>query len=309
MKNLLVIGGSYFTGRVFVEELVKQGGYNIFVFNRGNIPLNFKGVTELRGDRENEERIRKTVPEKEWHAVVDFCGYTPEHIEKMIRSIPGTLHHYIFISSTAVYENTSDLPIKEDAAKVSKRQPELGPYADYGLNKWLAEISLRSECEKKGIAYTCLRPAIIYGPYNYAPRESYFFDLLRDNKPMVVPKNELALYSFVSVPDVAKVILKCLGNEKVFNQAFNLAGEELISYPRLAQVLEIISGKKPKTIKMSLDEIRQQEIPLPFPPDSHLIYSGEKIRRVLDIEYTPFTDGMRDTYKYYQLVQKVRNEK
>jgi nucleoside-diphosphate-sugar epimerase len=303
MKNILIIGGSYFTGRVFVEELLKQGGYNIFVFNRGNIPLNFKGVTELKGDREDQDRIRNTLPEKEWHAVVDFCAYTPDHIEKMIRSIHGTLHQYIFISTTAVYETTFDLPIKEDAAKVSKPQPELGPYADYGLNKWLAEISLRSEGEKRGIAYTCLRPAIIYGPYNYAPRESYFFDLLRDNKPMVVPKNELALYSFVSVLDAAKIILKCLGNEKALNETFNIAGEELISYPRLAQMLEVISGKKPKIIKMTLDEIRQMEIPLPFPPDSHLVYSGEKIRRVLDIEYTPFTEGMRETYKYYQMLQ------
>jgi nucleoside-diphosphate-sugar epimerase len=39
MKNLLVIGGSYFVGRVFIEELLNNTEYNLYVMNRGRIPL------------------------------------------------------------------------------------------------------------------------------------------------------------------------------------------------------------------------------------------------------------------------------
>jgi len=306
MKNILIIGGSYFVGRIFVEELIKEKSYEIYVYNRGNLPLNIKGVTELVGDRNDEERIKRTIPDQQWDVLVDFCGYTPDEVKKMIRSLPGNLNQYIYISTTSVYENIKDLPIREDAPKLSKPQPELGQYADYGYNKRRSECQLKAECEKKQITYTSLRPAIIYGEYNYAPRETYFFDLIRDDKTVVLPENDLALFSFVYVIDVARIIIKCLGNEKVLGRAFNVAGEELVSYQRMVELFEEISGKTVSTQKMSIAEINEKRIPLPFPLDSHLVYSGGKICEVLRFEYTPFLNGMRRAYQYYQLVQKHR---
>ena len=309
MKDILIIGGSYFAGRVLLEKLIQEKDYNIFIYNRGNIRLNWKEVTEFVGDRDNEERMKQVIPDKEWDAVIDFCAYTPEHIEKAVRSVPGKLNHYIFISTTTVYQDILDLPIKENAPKLTDIQPELGPYADYGFNKWRSECKLQEECKKRGIRFTSLRPAIIYGRYNYAPRESYFFDLLRDNKPVIIPENKLPLFSFVWVVDVARIIIKCIGNDKVFDQAFNISADDLVSYRRLTEVLGEISGKKPDIQLMSIDEINEKRISLPFPLDSHLVYSGALIKRVLDFEYTPFLEGMRGTYKYYRLVQEKMKEK
>jgi nucleoside-diphosphate-sugar epimerase len=306
VKNILIIGGSYFAGRILVEELLKEKSYEISVYNRGRLPLNFEGVTELVGDRNDEERIKETIPDKEWDVLIDFCGYTPDQIDIMMRALPGTLDHYIYISTSSVYESTLDLPIREDAPKLSKVQPELGDYADYGYNKWLSECKLKTECERKQIQYTSLRPAIIYGEYNYAPRETYFFDLIRDDETVVFPKNDLALFSFVYVIDLARMIIQCLGNEKVFGRAFNVAGEELVSYRKMFEVFEEISGKTVSIQEMNIDEINEKRIPLPFPVDNHLIYSGSKISEVLGFKYTPFLDGMRRAYQYYQMVQEHR---
>ena len=306
MKNILVLGGSYFAGRVFVEALLKAKNHNVFVFNRGRAPLKYKGLTEIVGDRNDPERIRAAIPNISWHAVVDFCAYTPLDIERVLGSLTGVVEHYVFISTTTVCRETWDLPIKEFSPKLVGPQPELGEYSDYGYNKWQSECKLKGDCEKLNIPYTTLRPSIIYGRYNYAPRESYFFDLIRDNKPVIIPDNELALFSFIWVVDMARIIMKCLGNDKVFNQAFNLAAKELISYRRLVEVLELITGKKLKTIKLGIDEINRRRIPLPFPIDTHLIYSSAKIKQALGFQCTPFLDGMRDTYTYYQWVQKMR---
>ncbi len=303
MKNILIIGGSYFAGRVLVENLIREGNYNIFVYNRGRVPLRLKEVTEIVGDRDDELQIRNGIPEKDWHALVDFCAYTPDHIGKMIRSLPGTLNHYIYISTTSVYENTWNLPITEESPKLSGPQPELGAYADYGYNKWLAEMKLNQECEKRAIAFTTLRPSIIYGKYNYAPRESYFFDLIRDDKPFIIPDNDLALFSFVWVEDVSKIIMGCIGNERMFNQTLNVCTGELVSYRRLVEVFEEISCKKFNIVKMRIQDIDAKRIPLPFPFDVHLIYSGIKINQILRFEYTPFVYGMKKTYEYYQWLQ------
>jgi len=304
MKNILIIGGSYFAGKIFVEELLREKDCNIFVYNRGNIPLKKEGVTELIGDRNDVGRIKQVIPDKQWDALVDFCAYTPEEIEIIIDSIPGALKHYIFISTTTVNQNTLDLPIKEDALKLAGSQPELGPYADYGYKKWLSECRLNKLCEEKDIFCTSLRPAVIYGEYNYAPRETYFFDLIRDNKTVILPDNELPLYSFVYVVDLARIIIGAICNPKVFGRAFNVAAPELVSYQRMIEVFEEISGKKINTRQMSIGDINRKNMPLPFPLDSHLIYSGAGIQKFLEFEYTPFVKGMQRTYEYYLLVQK-----
>ncbi len=309
MKNILIIGGSYFAGRIFVEEMLKTKDYNLYVFNRGHLPFNRKDVIELKGDREKIDDIKGKIPDLNWDALVDFCAYTPDHISKMISSLPGTLKHYIFISTTTIYENVLGLPVAEDAPKVMKVQPELGQYAEYGYNKWRAELRLKEECVKKGIEFTSLRPSIVYGEYNYAPRESWFFDQIRDEKPLVLPDPGLALFSFVYVLDLARILIKTILNENMFNLGLNVASEELVSYPRLYEVFKNVTNKDFETIDMDIETINSKRIPIPFPPDIHLVYSGKKLQDILGVKFTPLMDGMKRTYAYYQMVQDAKNKK
>jgi nucleoside-diphosphate-sugar epimerase len=306
MKNILVIGGSYFAGRVFVEEMSRQTGINLHVLNRGRYPLGIEGVKELVGDREDIDQIEQAIPAKDWDAVVDFCGYTPRHVEDAIRHVPGSIGHYIFISTTTVYASTRRIPLVEAADKLAQPQPGLGDYAQYGYQKWLAECALRRECEPRRIPFTSLRPAIIYGPYNYAPRESFFFNLLVDKKPITLPENDLTLFNFIWVVDMARLIIRCVQDERVYGEAFNLASDELISYSRIVEVLEEITGRDLERVALPVTAINEQGIELPFPLDEHLVYSGEKIRRLFDFEYTPFAVGMRETLKYFLMVRKTR---
>ncbi len=301
MKNILIIGGSYFSGRILVEELVKEKELDIFIYNRGNRPLNKNSVTELVGDRSDITRIKEVIPPNNWDVVIDFCAYTPEDIETMIDALPGRVNHYIYISTTTIYEESLDLPVEENALTLSGPNPQLGQYSDYGYNKWLAECKLKEKCEAKQIPYTVFRPAIIYGEYNYAPRESYFFDLIENDKTLIIPDNELPLFSFVYVIDVANIIKKSISNDKVYNETFNLAAKEMISYKRLMEVFREITGKAITTKRMSGAMIDKKGVPLPFPLDHHLLYSGDKVSRVLDFKYTPFTNGMKNTYEYYKL--------
>ena len=301
MKNILVIGGSYFAGKIFIEELIKRKEYLIYALNRGNRPLGMDGVKEIVCDRQNPGQLKSSIPPVKWDAVIDFCAYTPDDIKILFSALSGhSVRHYVYISTTSIYKETMALPVKEEAPMLEGPQPELGPsYADYAYNKLLGEREVIELSGKTGIPYTFLRPAIIYGKYNYAPRESYFFDLILQGKTVVLPANRLALFSFVSVWDVARAIIECIGNEKTCNKAFNLAAGELVSYYRLIEVLKDITGEMIATKAVSVKEIDQRRIPLPFPLDSHLIYSGILIKDVLNFEYTPFIEGMKKTYECY----------
>jgi len=301
MKNILIVGGSYFVGKTFVEEMRKHHDYAIYVMNRGNVPLNLEGVEEIVCDRHDAFAIQGIVPAQDWHVVMDFCAYEPDDIDLFIYNLPGSVHHYIYISTATVYQNSLRLPMKEDFPKLTGPLP--GPHGDYAYKKWLAEVKLKEVCEERGIAHTSLRPAFIYGKYNYAPRESYFFDLIARDEPIPVPSLPQALFSMVSVWDVAGICIACLGNEQVFNAAFNVAAEEIISYDRLIETMEEVVGRKLDVRRMSIAEIERQRIPLPFPLEEQLIYSGSLLQQTLEYEFMPFLEGMKKTYNWYLKIE------
>jgi 2'-hydroxyisoflavone reductase len=300
MKNLLIIGGSYFLGRIFVENLSQNSDYRIYVVNRGNCPLKLEGVVELKCDRNDITALKALLPKLSWHAVVDFCAYTPQDVNNLfLIPLCKMVNHYIFISTVSVYAPTKNLSIKENSPTLTGPQPELGPAANYGYQKLMAEKSMTIQCRHNHIPFTCLRPSIIYGKYNYAPRESYFFDLIHKNQLVVIPENDLPLFQFISVWDAAQILSLCLGNPDTYNKTFNLSAPELISYGRLIEILEVISGRPVSKKFMRVAEIDEKRIPLPFPLDSHLIYSGELIQHTLGFKYTSFIEGMQKTYDWY----------
>jgi 2'-hydroxyisoflavone reductase len=298
MKNALIIGGSYFVGRVFVEEFSKVPGYAIYVMNRGNVPLGMKGVTEIRCDRHDTEAMSEAIPSLMWDAVMDFCAYRADDITRVLHVIPAhAIGHYVFISTASIYDRTTELPVCEGARTVAGPQP--GPHGDYAYNKYLAEEELKRGCREGDIPWTILRPTFIYGKYNYAPRESYFFDLIQKGENVILPDNDLALFTFVSVWDVARAIIGCIANRETHEKAFNLSGEELVSYPRLVDVLRLVTGIDLRVEYRSVERIVAQGIPLPFPLEEHLVYSGARITRVVGFSYMPFLEGMRATYEWY----------
>jgi len=302
MKNILIIGGSYFIGRAFVEELQNYSEYAAYVINRGNRPLKLQGVQEILCDRHNATMLSKVVPSLEWDAVVDFCAYEPDDVSGLLQSLSGSVRQYIYISTATVYRDSLTLPMKEDALKLDG--PLSGPYGDYAYKKWLTELKLEELCRERDIAYVCLRPAFVYGKYNYAPRESYFFSLIAKNETIILPSPPQALFSMVSVWDVSKICIACLGNEKVFNNAYNVCAEELISYDRLIEVLEAITSRIFNVRRQPVRMIEAQKIPLPFPLEEHLVYSGSLLQQTLNYQYMSFTEGMTMTYDWYFKINK-----
>jgi 2'-hydroxyisoflavone reductase len=301
MKNVLVIGGSYFVGRVFVEELADDPEYRITVVNRGRRPLDLSGVEELVCDRGDSARMKAILPRVPWHAVIDFCGYTPEDLRPLLLALEdAAVGHFLFVSTASVYAPSRMLPICEDFPTLTASQPELGPAADYGFHKRLSEQLIATHCTEHGIPFTCLRPTMIYGKYNYAPRESYFFDRILENRPLVLPEHCLALFQFVSVWDVAAILRRCMNNPATFSRSYNLAAEELVSYPRLVDVLESVMGTTIQTTLLPAAAIDARNIAIPFPFDAHLIYSGQLIRDTLGFRYGSFLDGLGRTYDWYR---------
>mgnify|MGYP005806363985 CR=1 FL=1 len=300
MKQVLVIGGTYFAGRVFSILTSRENKVHLHVVNRGRYPLNnLNNVSQYVCDRHDTEKLAEVLPKDiVFDAVVDFCGYEPMDIANIIAALPGRIKQYIFISTSSVYE-------PGDGSMKSETDPMLHDFSpdvvqEYILKKCLLELELRTECEKDGIPFTILRPAFIYGPFNYAPRESYFIQLIVEKKPVPVPTDATSKFSFVYVMDVSDIINLCIGNENAYNEVFNLAAPEQLTYETVISELERCNGEPFTKQPVTVEEVLRDNIPLPYPLDEDELYSGEKEQKVLGYTYAPFTKGMDNTFDVFK---------
>lgn len=305
-KKILVVGGSYFVGRVFVRMAARMGVYDIAALNRGNRPLGIDGVEEIVCDRHDAEKLAAVLPATDWDAVVDFCAYAPGEAETLLRAVPGAVRQYVFISTCGVYDPDGKPPRAENSPLLARGGDD--PGVAYGYGKVLLEREAKSACAEKKTAATIFRPTMIYGPLNYAPRESFYFERLLKDEPIPAPVDATGRFQFVYVKDVAKMIMAAFGNENAFGETFNLSAPERLDYDSYLDSLARVTGASPRTVPVTVAQAYAENIPLPFPLDSDMLYDGAKASERLGVRYTPFLDGMDETWDVYKQVHGAKGK-
>ena len=107
--RILVIGGTYFLGKVFVDMVKDE--HELTLLNRGSMPAP-EGVKTIICDRHDVEALRNV-----YDVIVDFAAYQPGDIRGIVEAIPGDVKgmRYIFISTTDVYARGTGKELDEDA--------------------------------------------------------------------------------------------------------------------------------------------------------------------------------------------------
>jgi nucleoside-diphosphate-sugar epimerase len=296
--KILVIGGSYFLGRVFV--MLASQGNDITVLNRGTYSMEGFGVHQITGDR-NDASILQNITE-DYDVAVDFCAYNKGDISNILSNIKGKISQYIFVSTVDVYEHGT-FNLKNEAYQYENREIS-GETGDYIKGKITLENELKSECKAKGIGYTILRPSIIYGPYNYAPRESVYIQIIVQNNLLPHITDAEGKFQLVYVKDVAEAIIKCMDNPKAINQTYNICPDEILDYNIFYQSLKEASDIKCTELPMTIQSAQAGNVPLPFPlteMEAELA-DNTKSKSELEITYTPINEGMKKTYNAFKNV-------
>ncbi len=297
-KNVLVIGGTYFAGRVFSIYASKGDKVALYVVNRGKYTLNLPGVSEYKCDRHDAVKLSEILPDIKFDTVIDFCGYNPGEISMIIKALPGKIGQYIFISTSSVFVTTG---VKKEGDPVLA--PEgADPILEYISNKVRLESELKDEGASLGVPYTIVRPTFIYGPYNYAPRESYFIRQIVNGIPVPEPVDADAKFSMVYVTDVARALELLVGDKMSYNAEFNLAGTEQVTYTTLFSELERCNGATFARRPVTISQVNAENIPLPFPLDTDDLCSGEKMTQLFGFKYTSFSEGMDKTFAAFKAV-------
>lgn len=288
--KVLVIGGTYFLGRVFT--ILTREKYDLTLVNRGRYSMKDFNVKEIHFDRHDPNAWKKV--HGKYDAIVDFCAYDEGDIQTVLDNIDASISKYIFISTVDVYQRQVN-HIKDETTSLETNRygGETGAYI-YG--KIQLEKELESECTKKGIDYVSLRLGNLYGPFNYAPRESEFLKRIYFNEPLYHLSDAKAKFQFVYVKDAALAISKVI-EQNTKEHAYNILDDEVIDYNDLNFVFSTLTPCNVETC--TVEEANKKEYPLVYPIylEGQELYSGKRFREEFEFHYTPLENGMAATYK------------
>jgi nucleoside-diphosphate-sugar epimerase len=224
--RILILGGTLFLGRVLVEEALNQG-HDVTTFNRGRSGIDVEGAEALRGDREQEDDLRRLSRGRAWDAVVDTSGFIPRVVRESARVLADHVDRYAFISSVSVYEGWPVEPLTETSPVLvcpSDAGPDYG-YDDprgyptrYGFQKAGCEGAVR---DFFGDRHFVLRPGVILGTYEYVGRLPWWLRRVALGGHVLAPGQPDKPIQPIDVRDVAGFVLASLHSG--VTGAYNLA--------------------------------------------------------------------------------------
>jgi nucleoside-diphosphate-sugar epimerase len=102
-KNILVIGGTRFIGRLLVQRLL-HAGHRVTVATRGYAPDPFgERIARIRTDRRNELAMRSLAKAGPFDIVYDQLCYSPLDAAIAVRSFAGKAGRYVMTSTIDAY--------------------------------------------------------------------------------------------------------------------------------------------------------------------------------------------------------------
>jgi len=228
--NILVLGGTQFSGRAFVELAVNEHHSVTLLHRSKQDPGLPKAVRRLVGDRDplvgdGLDRIKELLDEgAHFDAVVDMCGYTPRVVGESCRLLKDHTDQYLFISTISVYQRSSDGAPDESTAfdqleQLQDQSVEEITGETYGGLKVLCEQVVNDAFPDSA---TIIRPGVIAGPNDPTDRITWWTRMLAKLSEMTVPDHDAGLAQFIDARDLAAFMLHCIA-QKHFN-TFNATG-------------------------------------------------------------------------------------
>jgi nucleoside-diphosphate-sugar epimerase len=265
-----------------------------------------KKVRNLQADRNDPVSLDRVLSGERFDVVFDNVydwerGTTSTHVEHTVHACGGnSLYRYVFMSSVAAYG--SGLNHLEANALATDEHPD--PYV---RNKAMSERALFRLHQRHGVPVVTLRPPFVYGPENPFYREAFFWDRMREGRPIVIPGDGRRLMQFVYVKDLVWACLRVIEEPHAVGHAFNIGNARPLAQFEVVQALAEAAGKRPSLIRVPRERIlhaggHAMTPPLYFgiyfdiPPITMMI---AKAQRVLGFRPTDFLEGLKETYRWY----------
>ena len=237
----LVLGGTRFVGRAFVEEAL-AAGHEVTMFNRGETnPGLFPDVEKVRGDRTTSLEPLTSLG-RTWDAVYDPSCYIPRVARIAVDALRDLAPRYVFVSSLSVYDDLSTTGQDETGHLGEIEDPTDEDVTDesYGPLKVLSERVVQ---RAYGDGALILRPGYVCGPYDSVWRMPYWLERMTRGGEVLAPESPDAQVQLIDARDIARFALALA--ERGEGGVFNLcAPQEPYGIGRLLEVAAATVGAR-----------------------------------------------------------------
>ena len=108
---------------------------------------------------------------------------------------------------------------------------------------------------------TIMRPSHSYGEggsvvRSFGPHDS-FINRMRENQPLIVQGDGNSLWASCHVDDVARGFIGVMGNSKCIGQAYNITGEEWMTWNSYYQQIAEVAGGQFEPVHIPTETLRQ----------------------------------------------------
>ena len=296
--KILVIGGTRFLGRTFVETAFKVG-HELTLFNRGKSnPDLFPEAEKITGDRDsNMTRLQG----RSWDIAVDTCGYVPRIVRKSAEMLKDSVERYVFISTINVYAEYDKPEINEDSplGKIEDDTAEEVTGETYGPLKVLCENAVKQCFPRNSIILRC---GLVVGPHDPTDRFTYWPVRVQKGGEVLVPSPPHMQVQFIDARDLALFILSLAENRA--NGAFNTAGpSEKLTMREFLNACNVQTGGKASLTWVSEEFITGNDvdhIPMWTPKEWRGIFEVDCARAInAGLEFRPLGKTIMDTLKWH----------
>ena len=249
MKKFLITGGAGFVGSHLAEELIKKGESVTILddLNTGkmsNLEKIIDKINFVKGDIRDKNILKEICKNKDgiFHlaarASVQESFSKPEEYQDV--NVKGTENVFkqakeygikvVYASSSSVYGNPIEIPIKEDAP-----QNPINPYAQTKVDK----EKLAEKYAKEGLKVIGMRYFNIFGERQskeYAGVVKLFLERIENKLPPKINGDGLQARDFIYVKDVANANIMAM-ESKVDYAFFNVGTNSNISVLELAKTI------------------------------------------------------------------------
>lgn len=289
MRKILITGGTVFVSKYAASYFVKKGD-DVYVLNRNNHPQ-VEGVTLIEGDR---HCLGDKLKEYEFDVILDITAYTPKDVQDLVEAV-GNIKQYIFISSSAVYPETSPQPFQEE-----QKADFNSIWEDYGTDKYEAEEYLKEHVEQ----YYIVRPPYLYGPMQNLYREGFVFDCARENRPFYIPQEGKMPLQFFHVEDLCR-FLEILIEQKPQERVFNVGNQEVVEIKEWVKLCYQAAGKEAELV--SVNKVYPQRSYFCF-HDYEYVLDVSKQNKLLEGTKS-LAEGLKESYDWYVENEEVIQKK
>lgn len=300
MLKVLFIGGTGIISSACSRLAVEQG-IQLYHLNRGQTSRPIPdAVIQLTGDARARGSYQTALGDHNFDVVVQWIGFTPEHIELDIEILHGRVGQYIFISSASAYQTPpASLPVTESTVLDN-------PVWAYSRDKIACEVRLMRAYRDNKFPATIVRPSHTYDATLFPSHGGYtVLHRMRRGKPVVVHGDGTSLWTLTHHEDFAVGLVGLFGNPRAIGDSFHITSDEWLSWNQIYQFIAQAAGVQAKLVHVPSELIAAYDpewgASLLGDKTHSMIFDNTKIKRLVP-EFNPkipFAEGARQIVAWH----------